>query len=67
MSPYNDVLRDLQYYILNEYNINRFLDRKLKCVIKEKQPIIQTCKKTNNQIRKFSRSITSKRMAELDS
>jgi len=50
MSPYNDVLRDLQYYILNEYNINRFLDRKLKCVIKEKQPIIQTCKKTNNQI-----------------
>jgi hypothetical protein len=49
-SPYNDILNELQYYILNEYNINRYLDKKIKCVIKEKQTIIQCQKKIKNQI-----------------
>jgi hypothetical protein len=49
-SPYNDVLCELQYYIFNEYNINRYLDKKIKCVIKEKQPIIQCQQKIKTQI-----------------
>jgi hypothetical protein len=50
MSPYNDVLRELQYYILNEDNINRFLEIKSKCVIKEKQPVIHSPKIIKNNI-----------------
>ena len=38
MTPYNDVLHELQYYILNEENMKRSLEMKMKCGTKEKQP-----------------------------
>jgi hypothetical protein len=38
MTLYNDVLNELQYYILNEENIKGYLEMKLKCGTKEKQP-----------------------------
>jgi len=50
MSAYNDVLRELQYYILNEDNIQNFLSLKIKCAVKEKQPIIDLPKKITNKI-----------------
>jgi hypothetical protein len=50
MSAYNDVLRELQYYILNEDNINRFLEIKIKCNVKEKQPVLQLQNKIKSKI-----------------
>jgi len=50
MSAYNDVLRELQYYILNEDNIKKSLEIKIKCAIKEKQPVIDSQKKIKNKI-----------------
>jgi len=38
MTPYNDILRDLQYYTLNEENMKKSLEMKTKCGTKEKQP-----------------------------
>ena len=49
---YNDVLKELQYYILNEENIKGCLEMKLEYVKKEKQPpiSINTSPKIQNNI-----------------
>ena len=38
---YNDVMKDLQYYILNENNIKKALSKKLSSIIKPKQIITE--------------------------
>jgi hypothetical protein len=38
MTSYNDVLDELQYYILNEENMKKSLEIKISCDAKEKQP-----------------------------
>jgi hypothetical protein len=51
MTQYNDVLKELQYYILNEENIKGYLEMKIKYVKKEKTlPIIDTPQKIQNKI-----------------
>ena len=38
MTPYNNVLNELQYYVLNEENIKKSLEMKIKYVVKDKKP-----------------------------
>lgn len=51
MALYNDVLNELQYYILNDSNINNYLKNKIKPVLKEKIIDINASfsSKTNNK------------------
>lgn len=56
MSLYNDVLSELQYYILNELNIDRILEIKIKIVAKEKQHTKETAH-TNGSLTKIKNQI----------
>ena len=49
MTIYNNVLKELQYFILTEDNIQRSLEMKLKYVTKEKKRALNSCVENKNK------------------